>query len=97
MNGMGRNVMCRYERKTAKFHSRIRKRVGERKLRVNTAKSKLMKGSKDEASGGSEIMLNGETLLQMVKFLYLGVDIAAAGSLDAEVPLGRREIKGFGA
>jgi len=56
-----------------------------RKLKVNVAKSKVMRCSRDGGIGGADIVLNGERLEQVAEFRYLGVDIEARGSMETEV------------
>ncbi len=56
-----------------------------RKLKLNPAESKVMRCSRDGGLGAAGIVPNGETVDQVAKFRYLGVDIDAAKSMEAEV------------
>ena len=62
-----------------------------RKLKVNIAKSKVMKCSRrvddddDGGGGGINVCLNGEKLEEVSEFKYLGSHVADDGSMEREV------------
>lgn len=49
-------------------------------LTVNAAKNKVTRCSRNGGLEGAEIVFSGETQEQEVRFCYLNVDIATAGS-----------------
>ena len=63
-----------------------------RKLRVNVAKSKVMRCSRSGDVGGLEVRLNGELLEEVDVFKYLGAHVAADGSMEVEV--GKKVVEG---
>ena len=56
-----------------------------RKLRVNVNKSKAIRFSRVEGQVDWGVSLNGKKLEEVQCFRYLGVDLAANGSMEAEV------------
>ncbi|WP_435316529.1 reverse transcriptase domain-containing protein, partial [Klebsiella pneumoniae] len=56
-----------------------------RKLRVNVAKSKVMKCTRNEGGARMNVILNGEILEEVNQFKYLGSIIAAGGGVETDV------------
>ena len=56
-----------------------------RKLRVSVGKSKVMRCTRREDGARLNIMLNGEALVEVDQFKYLGSVIAANGGVEADV------------
>ena len=56
-----------------------------RKLRVNVAKSKVMRCTRGEDGARMNISLNGEVLEEVDQFKYLGSVVAANGRIEADV------------
>ena len=56
-----------------------------RKLKVNVAKSKVMRCARDGVVGTLQVCLNGEVLEEVESFKYLGSNVAASGGVEDEV------------
>ena len=56
-----------------------------RKFRVNVGKSKVMRCTRGEDGARMNVTLNGEILVEVDEFRYLGVVVAANGRIDADV------------
>ena len=73
------------ERKLCQLVTEFGRMCERRKLRVNVAKSKVMRCTRNEDGARLNVMLNGEAFQEVDQFKYLGSVIAANGGVEADV------------
>ena len=60
-------------------------RNNRRKLKVNVAKSKVMRSASDGIVGEMNIMMDGQVLEEVAVFTYLGTLVTAIGRVERDV------------
>ena len=78
-------VVADSERKLCQLVTEFGRVCERRKLRVNVGKSKVMRCTRSEDGARLNVILNGEALVGVDQFKYLGSVIAANGGVEVDV------------